>query len=198
MKNGTLGEALKGNLDWPTRRNIAAGIAAGLEYLHLQHNPRIIHRDLKPENILLDDNLEARISDFGLAKRVPDKETHQTTAKVAGTIGYIAPEYHQTLRYADKSDIYSFGVVLAVLMTGKTPYDQVFEEMGLIFWLREAHREGREEEVIDERLKGNGKEEEMKLVLKVALLCTVDDPKKRPNSKEVRCMLDQINQPLSG
>ncbi|GMP33965.1 hypothetical protein CsSME_00007052 [Camellia sinensis var. sinensis] len=84
-------------LDWQARHKIAIGVASGLEYLHTSHSPRIIHRDLKPANVLLDDDMEARIADFGLAKAVPDAHTHVTTSNVTGTVGYIAPEYHQTL-----------------------------------------------------------------------------------------------------
>ncbi|CAA6659579.1 unnamed protein product [Spirodela intermedia] len=189
MKNGTLDDALKGfaaghrEFDWPARRRVAAGIAAGLEYLHMQHSPRIIHRDLKPANILLDDEMEARIADFGLAKSVADAHTHVTASNVAGTVGFIAPEYHQTLKFTDKCDIYSFGVILGVMVMGRMPSDEFFQstdELCLVNWLRNA------------RLKGKGYEEEMALVLKVACLCTVNDPRERPNSKDVRCMLAQI------
>ncbi|KAI3785819.1 hypothetical protein L1987_44945 [Smallanthus sonchifolius] len=145
MKNRSLQDILQQvkdgsrELDWLARHRIALGVAAGLEYLHLSHTPRIVHRDLKPANVLLDDDMEARIADFGLAKSIPDADTHMTSSNVAGTLGYIAPEYHQTLKFTDKCDIYSFGVVLVVLVMGKLPSDGFFQstsEMSLVKWLR--------------------------------------------------------------
>ncbi|KAL6973124.1 Leucine-rich repeat receptor-like serine/threonine/tyrosine-protein kinase sobir1 [Sarracenia purpurea var. burkii] len=201
MKNGSLQDILNqvsaGNreLDWLSRHRIAAGVAAGLEYLHMGHSPRIIHRDLKPANILLDDDMEARIADFGLAKAVPDANTHVTTSNVAGTVGYIAPEYHQTLKFTDRCDIYSFGVLLGVLVIGKLPSDDFFQhtpEMSLVKWMRNVMTSEDPKRAIDTKLIGNGYEEQMLLVLKIACFCTLEDPKQRPNSKDVRCMLTQI------
>ncbi|WCJ36173.1 Leucine-rich repeat protein kinase family protein [Euphorbia peplus] len=201
MKNGSLQDMLneaqqgKRELDWPTRHRVALGVASGLEYLHMSHSPRIIHRDLKPANILLDDDMEARIADFGLAKAMPDAHTHVTTSNVAGTVGYIAPEYHQTLKFTDKCDIYSYGVLLGVLVVGKLPSDDFFQttrEMSLIKWMRNVLTSEDPTQAIDPKLLGNGYDEQMLLVLKIACFCTVDDPKERPNSKDIRCMLSQI------
>lgn len=202
MKNGSLHDAIKRvsegslGLDWPARLNIAKGIAAGLEYLHIHHKTHIIHRDLKPANILLDDDMEARIADFGLAKEIPDTNTHMTTSNVAGTAGYIAPEYNQMLRFTVKCDIYSFGVILAVLVTGKFPSDDFFQEtdeMSLVKWLRNVMSSANPSTWIDPKLVGNGFEVQMLLVLRIACFCTADDPKDRPNSKDVRLMLSQID-----
>ncbi|TKY73581.1 Leucine-rich repeat receptor serine/threonine/tyrosine-protein kinase SOBIR1 [Spatholobus suberectus] len=201
MKNGSLQDTLskvetgERELDWLARHKVALGVAAGLEYLHMSHNPRIIHRDLKPANILLDDDMEARIADFGLAKAMPDYKTHITTSNVAGTVGYIAPEYHQILKFTDKCDIYSFGVILGVLVIGKLPSDEFFQhtdEMSLVKWMKKVMTFENPKEAIDTKLLGNGYEEQMLLVLKIACFCTLDDPKERPNSKDVRCMLSQI------
>ncbi|XP_052174796.1 leucine-rich repeat receptor-like serine/threonine/tyrosine-protein kinase SOBIR1 [Diospyros lotus] len=201
MKNGSLRDTLKQvsagtrELDWLARHKIALGVAAGLEYLHMDHSPRIIHRDLKPENILLDDEMEARIADFGFAKAVPDANTHVTTSNVAGTVGYIAPEYHSTLKFTDKCDIFSFGVVLGVLVIGKFPSDEFFqstEEMSLVKWMRNVMTSVDPKRAIDPKLMGNGYEDQMLLVLKIACFCTLEDPKQRPNSKVIRCMLSQI------
>uniref|UniRef100_A0A2P2KBL3 Leucine-rich repeat receptor-like serine/threonine/tyrosine-protein kinase SOBIR1 n=1 Tax=Rhizophora mucronata TaxID=61149 RepID=A0A2P2KBL3_RHIMU len=201
MKNGSLQEILNQvsqgtrELDWPARHRIALGVAAGLEYLQKSHNPCIIHRDLKPANILLDDDMEARIADFGLAKAMPEAYTHITASKVAGTVGYIAPEYHQTLKFTEKCDIYSFGVLLGVLVMGKLPSDEFFQntrEMSLVKWMRNIMTSENPSQAIDPKLKGNGAEEQMLLVLKIACFCTLEDPKGRPNSKDVRCMLSQI------
>ncbi|KAL5991254.1 Leucine-rich repeat receptor-like serine/threonine/tyrosine-protein kinase sobir1, partial [Asimina triloba] len=201
MKNGSLQDLLKkvsegeSELDWPTRHKIAMGIAAGLEYLHTNHSPRIIHRDLKPGNILLDDDLEARIADFGLAKAVPEANTHVTTSNVAGTAGFIAPEYYQTLKFTDKCDIFSFGVVLAALVVGKLPSDEFFQgtqELSMVKWLRKTMTSENPSKAIDPKLLGTGFEAQMLLVLKISCFCTMDDPKQRPSSKDVRCMLSQI------
>ncbi|CAL5203246.1 unnamed protein product [Lathyrus oleraceus] len=201
MKNGSLQDMLhkveigEAELDWLTRHRIALGIAEGLEYLHTSHSPRIIHRDLKPANILLDDDMEARIADFGLAKAMPDAQTHISTSNVAGTVGYIAPEYHQIFKFSDKCDIYSFGVMLGVLVIGKLPSDDFFQntdEMSLVKWMRNVMTSENPKDAIDAKLIGNGYEEQMLLVLKIACFCTMDNPKERPDSKNVRIMLFQI------
>ncbi|KAL2552191.1 Leucine-rich repeat receptor-like serine/threonine/tyrosine-protein kinase SOBIR1 [Forsythia ovata] len=177
MKNGSLQDVLQAvsegrrELDWLARYNIALGVAAGLEYLHMNHTPRIIHRDLKPANVLLDDEMEARIADFGLAKAVPEANTHVTTSNVAGTVGYIAPEYYQTFKFTEKCDIYSFGVLLGVLTMGKFPSDNFFQhtdEMNLVKWMRNVMTSDDPKRAIDPGLLGNGYEEQILLVLKIA------------------------------
>ena len=102
---------------------IAVGAAQGLAYLHHDCNPRIIHRDVKSSNILLDENFEAHLSDFGIARSIPGANTHASTY-VLGTIGYIDPEYARTSRLNEKSDVYSFGIVLLELLTGKKAVDR--------------------------------------------------------------------------
>lgn len=200
MKNGSLQDVLEkvsqGNaeLDWISRHRIALGIAAGLEYLHY-HSERITHRDLKPANILLDDDMEARITDFGLAKAVPGANTHVTTSVVAGTPGFIAPEYQRTFKFTEKCDIYSFGVLLAVLVIGKLPSHEFFQntpELLLVKWLRSMMLSEDPKRAIDSKLMGNGYEDQMLLVLRIACFCTLENPKERPNSKDIRCMLSQI------
>ncbi|XP_042039448.1 leucine-rich repeat receptor-like serine/threonine/tyrosine-protein kinase SOBIR1 [Salvia splendens] len=201
MKNGSVHDYLVGvakgekELDWPARYKIIMGIAAGLEYLHMNHTPRIIHRDLKPANVLLDDEMEARIADFGLAKSVPDANTHMSTSNIAGTAGYIAPEYHQTFKFTEKCDMYSFGVVLAAVVMGKMPSDEFFqntEEVSLVKWMRNVMTSDDPKRAIDPKLMGSGYEEQMLLALKVACFCTLDNPKERPDSKNARTMLSQI------
>ncbi|KAI0515621.1 hypothetical protein KFK09_008286 [Dendrobium nobile] len=202
MKNGSLHNALREaaegqrDLTWFTRHHIAMGIAAGLEHLHLHHNPHIIHRDLKPANVLLDENMEARIADFGFAKEVPEAHTHMTMSNIAGTVGYIAPEYYQTMKYTTKCDIYSFGVILAVMVIGRFPSDEFFvetEELGLIKWMRKQVRVANTAACFDAKIAGRGDDENLELALRVACFCTADDPKERPSSKEVRLMLAQIS-----
>ncbi|KAK9069895.1 hypothetical protein SSX86_010291 [Deinandra increscens subsp. villosa] len=201
MKNGSLQDILQQvkagarALEWLARHKIAIGVASGLEYLHQSHTPRIVHRDLKPANILLDDDMEARIADFGLAKSIPESDTHMTSSNVAGTLGYIAPEYHQTLKFTDKCDIYSFGVLLGVLVMGKLPSDEFFQhtaEMNLVKWMRKVMTSDTPNEAIDPSLLGNGYESQMLLVLKIACFCTLDNPKERPSSKDCKYMLEQI------
>jgi serine/threonine protein kinase len=109
-------------LDWPTRKKIAFGAAHGLEYLHEHCNPKIIHRDLKAANILLDDNFEAVLGDFGLAKLVDTKFTHVTT-QVRGTMGHIAPEYLSTGKSSEKTDVFGYGITLLELVTGQRAID---------------------------------------------------------------------------
>lgn len=201
MKNGSLQDCLqqvaegKRELDWLARYKIMLGVATGLEYLHMNHSPRVIHRDLKPANVLLDDDMEARIADFGLAKEMPDANTHMSTSNVAGTVGYIAPEYYQTSKFTDKCDMYSFGVLLGSLVMGMLPSDEFFQhtdEMSLVYWMRNVMISEDPKRAIDQKLLENGYEEQMLLVLKVACFCTQDDPKERPTSKDARCMLYQI------
>lgn len=203
MKNGSLQQALtkvrEGTLElpWPIRHKIAMGIASGLQYLHYNCTPKIIiHRDLKPGNILLDEEFEARIADFGLAKALPEAATHASSSNVAGTVGYIAPEYHQTLKFTVKSDVYSFGVVLAFLITGKEPSHDFFQEISqasVPMWLRSIVNTETAVEAIDPCIRGKGYDDQILLVLKIACFCTDDDPTKRPTSRDVFTMLTQIS-----
>ncbi|KAL0446948.1 UNVERIFIED_CONTAM: Proline-rich receptor-like protein kinase PERK9 [Sesamum latifolium] len=124
-------------LDWATRIKIAVGAARGIAYLHEDCHPRIIHRDIKSSNILLDNNFEARVSDFGLAKLAMDVNAHVTT-RVIGTFGYMAPEYASSGKLTEKSDVFSYGVVLLELITGRKPIDssQPQGEESLVEWAR--------------------------------------------------------------
>ncbi|OVA02311.1 Protein kinase domain [Macleaya cordata] len=199
MQNGSLGEALHGKqagkllVDWVSRYNIAVGVAQGLTYLHHDCHPPVIHRDIKSNNILLDENLDARIADFGLARMMIRK--NETVSMVAGSYGYIAPEYGYTLKVDEKSDIYSFGVVLMELLTGRWPVDPEFgEAVNIVEWVREKIRNNRTlEEALDPNVGGNCKhvQEEMLLVLRVALLCTAKLPKDRPSMRDVITMLGE-------
>ncbi|CAA2963633.1 leucine-rich repeat receptor-like serine threonine tyrosine- kinase SOBIR1 [Olea europaea subsp. europaea] len=201
MKNGSLQDVLqkvlqgRRELDWLARYKIALGVAVGLEYLHMHNSPRIIHRDIKPANVLLDDEMEARIADFGLSKAISENHTHVSTSNVVGTLGYLDPTYYQTFTFTEKCDIYSFGVLLGVLTMGKFPTDEFFQhtdEMNLVGWMRNVTRSEDPKRAIDRRLIGNGYEEQILLVLKIACYCTLDNPRERPDSKETRCMLSGI------
>lgn len=112
----------KKKLDWDTRIRIALGSAQGLAYLHHDCSPRIIHRDVKSSNILLDRDFEAHLTDFGIAKSLCTSKTY-TSTYIMGTIGYIDPEYARTSRLTEKSDVYSYGIVLLELLTGRKAVD---------------------------------------------------------------------------
>ncbi|KAK9292522.1 hypothetical protein L1049_020495 [Liquidambar formosana] len=199
MPNGNLGAALHDKqagkilVDWVSRYNIAVGVAQGLNYLHHDCHPPVIHRDIKSNNILLDGNLEARIADFGLARMMVHK--NETVSMVAGSYGYIAPEYGYTLKVDEKSDIYSFGVVLLELLTGKMPLDPAFgESIDIVEWVRSKIRNNRTlEEALDPSIAGQCKhvQEEMLLVLRIALLCTAKLPKDRPSMRDIITMLGE-------
>lgn len=112
----------KKKLDWDTRLKVALGAAQGLAYLHHDCSPRIIHRDVKSSNILLDKDFEAHLTDFGIAKSLCISKSH-TSTYIMGTIGYIDPEYARTSRLTEKSDVYSYGIVLLELLTGRKAVD---------------------------------------------------------------------------
>ncbi|CAJ1942111.1 unnamed protein product [Sphenostylis stenocarpa] len=128
IPNGTLRESLSGrsdiHLDWKRRLRIALGSARGLTYLHELANPPIIHRDVKSSNILLDENLTAKVADFGLSKLVSDSEKGHVSTQVKGTLGYLDPEYYMTQQLTEKSDVYSFGVVMLELITSRQPIEK--------------------------------------------------------------------------
>ncbi|PQQ21200.1 putative leucine-rich repeat receptor-like protein kinase [Prunus yedoensis var. nudiflora] len=181
MERGSLGELLHGtscSLDWITRFMIALGAAQGLAYLHHDCKPMIIHRDIKSNNILLDDKFEAHVGDFGLAK-VIDMPQSKSMSAVAGSYGYIAPEYAYTLKVTEKCDIYSYGVVLLELLTGRTPVQSIDQGGDLVTWVRNYFlHHSLSSGVFDARL--NLEDEatvaHMITVLKIALLCTSMSP----------------------
>ncbi|XP_073049886.1 uncharacterized protein [Primulina eburnea] len=197
MQNGSLGDALHGKqserllVDWVSRYSIALGVAQGIAYLHHDCHPPVIHRDIKSNNILIDSHLEARIADFGLAKMMVKK--NETVSMVAGSYGYIAPEYGYTLKVDEKSDIYSYGVVLMELLTGRRPLEPEFgESVDIVEWIRKKIRENKPlEEALDPSV-GNTKhvQEEMLLVLRIAILCTAKLPKDRPSMRDVLTILE--------
>ncbi|MCO5604578.1 hypothetical protein L7F22_058746 [Adiantum nelumboides] len=198
MPNGSLGDLLHGNkeanvlADWMTRYKIAMGVAQGLCYLHHDCFPVVVHRDVKSNNILLDSNMEARVADFGVAKLIEETESMSV---IAGSYGYIAPEYAYTMQVDEKSDIYSFGVVLLELLTGKRPIEAEYgDAVNIVEWVREKVQGG--EEAVAEVLGGEGAalswiREEMTLVLRVALLCTSKAPIDRPSMRDVVTMLSE-------
>ncbi|KAL9242627.1 hypothetical protein vseg_016611 [Gypsophila vaccaria] len=193
LPGGSLDEALherSDHLDWDARLNILAGSAKGIAYLHHDCSPRIIHRDIKSSNILLDANLDARVSDFGLAKLLKDEESHITTI-VAGTFGYLAPEYMQSGRATEKTDVYSFGVLVLEVLSGKRPTDASFIEKGvnIVGWLNFLVTESRQREIVDQHCEGV-QQESLDALLSVAMQCVSSSPEDRPTMHRVVQILE--------
>ncbi|KAK3405533.1 hypothetical protein EUGRSUZ_K01759 [Eucalyptus grandis] len=197
MENNSLARALFGpeefqlKLDWWTRHKICVGIARGLAYLHEESRLKIVHRDIKATNVLLDKDLNPKISDFGLAKLDEEDKTHIST-KIAGTYGYMAPEYAMHGYLTDKADIYSFGVVALEVVNGQsnTSSQRTEECFNLLDW---AHflKEGENLiELVDLRLGSHFNKEEALALIKVALMCTYVTPALRPPMSSVVSMLE--------
>ncbi|XP_045787826.1 LRR receptor-like serine/threonine-protein kinase FEI 1 [Trifolium pratense] len=178
-------------LNWNDRLKITLGSARGLAYLHHECSPKIVHRDIKSSNILLNENMEPHISDFGLAKLLVDEDAHVTTV-VAGTFGYLAPEYLQSGRATEKSDVYSFGVLLLELVTGKRPTDPSFVKRGLnvVGWMNTLLKENRLEDVVDRRCSGVDAET-LEVILELAARCTDSNADDRPSMNQVLQLLEQ-------
>lgn len=200
MPNGSLGEILHGKrggfLKWDTRLKIAIEAARGLCYLHHDCSPLIVHRDVKSNNILLNSDFEAHVADFGLAKFLQNNGTSECMSAIAGSYGYIAPEYAYTLKVDEKSDVYSYGVVLLELLTGKKPVGE-FEEEGLdiVQWAK-MQTQWRKElviKILDARLQDVPMDEAMQVFF-VAMLCVQEHSIERPAMREVLQMLAQAKQ----
>lgn len=181
-------------LDWDTRLQIALGAARGLAYLHQSCEPHILHRDIKSSNILLDENFEAHLADFGLARLILPYDTHVTTDLV-GTLGYIPPEYGQASVATYKGDVYSFGVVLLELLTGRRPMDMCKPKgcRDLISWVCQMKKEKRESEVFDPFIYDKQHDKEILRVLEIACLCLSECPKVRPSTQQLVSWLDDIH-----
>ncbi|CAN6269278.1 unnamed protein product [Urochloa humidicola] len=193
MENGSLDKALFGDgqltLDWPARFEICLGIARGLAYLHEESSIRVVHRDVKASNVLLGANLNPKISDFGLAKLYDDKKTHIST-KVAGTFGYLAPEYAMRGHMTEKVDVFAFGVVILETIAGRPNYDgRIGEDKAyLLEWVWQLYEEDRPIDIADPRLtEFNG--DEILRAIRVGLLCIQSSPRQRPPMSRVVSML---------
>ncbi|GFZ05751.1 phytosylfokine-alpha receptor 2 [Actinidia rufa] len=176
---------------WDTRLKIAQGAGHGLAYLHKE--PNIIHRDIKTSNILLDEKFEAHLADFGLSRLLCPYDTHVTTDLV-GTLGYIPPEYGQTLTATFKGDVYSFGVVLLELLTGRRPVEVCKGKncRDLVSWVFQKKCEKREEEVFDSSVWSKNHEKQLLEVLGIACKCLDQDPRRRPSIDQVVSWLDGV------
>ncbi|KAJ4830881.1 hypothetical protein Tsubulata_049232 [Turnera subulata] len=201
MPHGSLGEVLHGKrggyLKWETRLKIATEAAKGLCYLHHDCNPLIIHRDVKSNNILLNSDFEAHVADFGLAKFLQDTGASECMSAIAGSYGYIAPEYAYTLKVDEKSDVYSFGVVLLELITGRRPVGDFGEEgLDIVQWTKVQTKSSKEGvvKILDQRLTEIPLGEAMQVFF-VAMLCVQEQSVERPTMREVLQMLAQAKQP---
>ncbi|KAK1285764.1 putative LRR receptor-like serine/threonine-protein kinase [Acorus calamus] len=196
MENNSLARALFGpdeyrlKLDWSTRRKICIGIARGLAYLHEESRLKIVHRDIKATNVLLDKDLNAKISDFGLAKLKEDGDTHIST-RIAGTIGYMAPEYAMRGYLTDKADVYSFGVVTLEIVSGKSNSSFSPDEfVYLLDWAYVLKDRGNLIELVDPSLGSHYSKSEALNMLELALLCANPSPTLRPTMSTVVSLLE--------
>ncbi|KAL7211287.1 hypothetical protein ACSBR2_014212 [Camellia fascicularis] len=200
MVNGSVASCLrerppsKPPLDWPTRKRISLGSARGLSYLHDHCDPKIIHCDVKAANILLDEEFEAVVGDFGLAKLMDYKGTHVTTT-VCGTVGHMAPEYLSTGKSSEKTDVCGYGIMLLELVTGQKAFDRARpgndDDVLLLNWVKRLFKENKLEMLVDPNLKNNYFEaDEVVQLIQVALLCTQASPMDRPRMSEVIRILE--------
>ncbi|KAF3775771.1 putative LRR receptor-like serine/threonine-protein kinase [Nymphaea thermarum] len=197
MENNSLAHALFGplehrlKLDWPARHKICIGIARGLAYLHEESRLKIVHRDIKATNILLDKDLNPKISDFGLARLDEGDDTHIST-RIAGTVGYMAPEYATRGHLTDKADVYSFGVVALEIVSGQNNANamRMLDFIDLPDWALTFKQNGSLLDMMDPSLGSSFASEEVQRMIEIALLCTSSIPSQRPAMSSVVDMLE--------
>ncbi|CAA2935088.1 probable receptor kinase At1g11050 [Olea europaea subsp. europaea] len=193
MSNGSLDDHLfkdKTQLSWPQRKNIILEVAKGLAYLHYGIKPAIYHRDIKATNILLDDDMKARVADFGLAKQSTEDQSHLTT-RVAGTYGYLAPEYALYGQLTEKSDAYSFGIVILEIMSGRRVLDATESSRLLITdWVWDFMKSGKIEEIFHKSIRREGPKGVMERFVRVGILCAHVMVALRPTVADALKMLE--------
>ncbi|XP_014514800.1 probable LRR receptor-like serine/threonine-protein kinase RKF3 [Vigna radiata var. radiata] len=195
VKNGSLHDHLFGSngvkLSWPIRQQIALGTARGLAYLHYGAQPAIIHRDIKASNILLDDKFEAKVADFGLAKFNPEGMTHMST-RVAGTMGYVAPEYALYGQLTERSDVFSYGVVLLELLSGRKALqmNNDGQPSALTDWAWSLVRTGKALDVIEDDMPQPGSPQVLEKYVLIAVLCSHPQLYARPTMDQVVKMME--------
>lgn len=203
IDNGNLEQWLHGPLgdnpplSWDKRMKIILGTAKGLAYLHEGLEPKVVHRDVKSSNILVDSNWNPKVADFGLAKLLGTGNSHVTT-RVMGTFGYVAPEYALTGMLTEKSDVYSYGVLLMELVTGRVPVDfsRPAGEVNLVDWLKAMVGNHHSDEVADPKMEVKPSPRALKRTLLVALRCVDPDAQKRPKMGHVVHMLEADDNPF--
>ncbi|KAI3443040.1 Protein kinase domain-containing protein [Psidium guajava] len=195
MANGSLDRYLfdeaKATLVWEQRFRIVKGVASGLLYLHEGYEQVVIHRDVKASNVLLDDELNGRLGDFGLA-RLYAHGSNPGTTRVVGTLGYLAPETPRTGKTSMSSDVFAFGAFLLEVACGRRPIEHEAgpEELVLVDLVWERYKEGRVLDLVDRKLKGEYNEGEVMVVLRLGLLCSNCNPTERPTMRQVVRYLD--------
>lgn len=188
--HGSLASLLSGQkekLDWRIRYNIALGTAAGLSYLHEGCQRRIIHRDIKAANILLSEDFEPRISDFGLAKWLPDQWTNLTVSQFEGTFGYLAPEVFMDGLVDEKTDVYAYGVLLLEIITGRPALDE--SQQSLVMWAKPLINSKNAEKLLDPHLDGACDLEQLNDIVWIASQCINQSPTERPKMGKIYRML---------
>ncbi|KAL9142638.1 hypothetical protein ABFS82_14G183100 [Erythranthe guttata] len=191
---GSLGSLLQGSkekLDWSKRYKIIVGTAQGLLYLHEHCERRIIHRDIKADNILLSEDFEPQICDFGLSKWLPKQWSHHNATKFEGTFGYFAPEYFMHGIVDEKTDIFSFGVLLLEIITGRQALDE--SKKSLVLWAKPLIDNNATMELVDPSLENNYDPKEMARVISTAGSCIQQNPVLRPRMSQVITLLNGID-----
>ncbi|PKI43853.1 hypothetical protein CRG98_035687 [Punica granatum] len=185
-------------LDWTTRFHIITGVVRGLLYLHEEAPERIIHRDIKASNILLDEHLNPKISDFGLARLFPGDDTHLNTFRISGTHGYMAPEYAMRGYLSVKTDVFSFGIVVLEIVGGRKNHNIQLgsEKADLLGYAWKLYQEGRQLELVDPSLPKYNRDEAA-MCIQLGLLCCQASYSERPDMNSVHLMLssDSFNLP---
>ncbi|MQM11707.1 hypothetical protein Taro_044614 [Colocasia esculenta] len=193
MSNGPLLGLLLGSSkpDWDTRVQLAFGVARGLVYLHDGCNPQIIHCDIKPQNILIDDNLTARITDFGLSKLLRADQSRTVTG-IRGTRGYVAPEWFKNMPVTSKVDVYSFGVLLLEIICCRRSVEAEAGESKavLAYWAYDCFRAGRLDLLVEDEAEPLADKSRLERLVTVALWCIQEEPSLRPTMKKVMQMLE--------